>query len=93
MNCDKIKAMIAKGAKLIDVRSIHEFAQNRIQGAKNIPMESLQDIQNIASRDDDILLYCRSGARSGMAESMLTQNGYNAINIGSINTYIGCLEQ
>lgn len=69
----------------IDVRSPEEFVQGHVAGAVNIPVdEILQRISQTAiDKTDIILLYCRSGNRSAIAQNILLKAGYrNAQNIG-----------
>lgn len=87
MNCEKIKEYVSKGFKLIDVRTPMEHQQARIEGSENVP---LNDVANI--RDEKVVVYCRSGARSSMAKSILDQIGIETIDVGGINRYMGCLE-
>ncbi|MCK5851141.1 MAG: rhodanese-like domain-containing protein [Kiritimatiellae bacterium] len=71
---------------LIDVRTPHEFQGGHVKGAKNIPVNAItKDITQVASdKAQMILLYCHSGARSGMARRMLKQHGYTQVlNLGS----------
>ena len=35
-----------------------------------------------ANKDKELILYCASGARSGVAASILRKEGYNAVNAG-----------
>jgi len=86
--CDKVKEYVAQGWKVIDVRSPLEYGSSRISGAENIPM---QEVPNLT--EGKYLLYCRSGARSGSAAQYLAgKEGIEALNIGGIHQYMGCLE-
>lgn len=70
---------------LIDVRTSSEYAAGHIEGAINIPLDSLADrIQAVAGTDKDrpILLYCRSGRRSAIAKMELEKQGYRRIQDG-----------
>jgi rhodanese-related sulfurtransferase len=86
--CEKVKEYIAQGWKVIDVRTPGEYAQGRIEGAELVPM---QEVPNLT--EGKYLVYCRSGARSGSAAQYLSgKEGVEALNIGGINQYMGCLE-
>lgn len=70
---------------LIDVRSADEFAAGALPGAEQIDYEQIASrISAIApDKDTPIILYCRSGRRSGIAEETLRAMGYsNLINAG-----------
>jgi len=76
-------------AVLIDVRSAGEFSSGHIAGARNIPLEALgQRIQGaVPDRNAAILVYCRSGMRSGQARALLQNMGYQqVINGGSVSS-------
>ncbi|MBC7213688.1 MAG: rhodanese-like domain-containing protein [Burkholderiaceae bacterium] len=71
---------------LLDVRSPGEYMAGHVRGAINLPLERfMQDIARVApDKDAPIVLYCVSGARSGMACDAMRQLGYRqAINGGS----------
>lgn len=70
---------------LIDVRSRAEFAEGHITGAKNIPLQELAQESGTLPQDKPIMLYCRSGNRSGMALQLLLRAGYDKVyNIGGL---------
>ncbi|MGB5029442.1 MAG: rhodanese-like domain-containing protein [Chitinophagaceae bacterium] len=74
---------------LVDVRSPWEYEMEHIPGAKNIPLEEIMNkVEEFKSFKSPVVLYCRSGARSGMAVSILKQNGvadvYNGGGLGEM---------
>ncbi|MDD4124120.1 MAG: rhodanese-like domain-containing protein [Eubacteriales bacterium] len=83
------------GAVLVDVRTEEEYAEGHIPGSVNIPLQSIQDIESVATdKNTPLFLYCRSGRRSGEAKSTLEEAGYvNVYNIGGIIDYSGELER
>lgn len=77
IDTDRARAMVAAGAKLIDVRTPEEFALGAAPGAINVPVQVIgQTIQDHAAESDTIILYCKSGARSDLAARMLRSFGY-----------------
>ena len=61
---------------IVDVRSPREYDAEHIPNAKNIPLEELPArISEFRSFKTPVIFYCRSGARSGMAVSLLKQHG------------------
>lgn len=76
---------------LLDVRSKEEFASGHIKGAVLLPLDKIQDIATTTEdKEQLIILYCRSGNRSGQAYNILTQMGYkNMFNAGGILSYEG----
>ena len=72
---------------MIDVRTDEEWRAGYIEGAIHIPLSEIKkNIENYEiSKDEEILLYCRSGNRSGRAKIILDELGYtNVTNIGGI---------
>lgn len=79
-----------KQIKLLDVRSQAEYAQGIIEGGEFLPLHTLPLKMNDLDKDDTIVFYCRSGARSAQACMYLSQNkGIEAINLrgGIISWY------
>ena len=51
----------------------------------NIEWQNILDIKEIASQDDEIYVFCRSGNRSEKAKKILEEAGYKQVyNIGGI---------
>ena len=74
---DAFKEILATGeAVLIDVRTPDEYAAGHIEGAINVPIDTLA--QNLAKipADKPVIVYCASGHRAGMALSSLRILGY-----------------
>lgn len=72
---------------VIDVRTEREFAVSALEGAINLPLAQLpMRIRHVvADLETPLVLYCASGARSGMACSMLARMGYvNVSNAGGL---------
>ncbi|MFL0162637.1 rhodanese-like domain-containing protein [Aquirufa salirivi] len=72
---DKNEAMY-----IIDVREENEYDEFNI-GAQLIPLgelpERLDEIK--ADKDAEIIVHCRSGARSGRAQQYLSSEGYGNV--------------
>lgn len=64
--------------QLIDVREEHELEICEIGGV-NIPMGEVMDNLNKISKDKQVVIHCRSGARSGAICQALEANGYNNV--------------
>lgn len=59
--------------RLVDVRTPAEIAQGMIPGSDYLPMH-LVSVEPIEVADDEkLVIYCRSGARSGQVCGFLTQ--------------------
>lgn len=81
------------GAFLVDVRTGPEYEAGHIEGAINVPLNSIHFIVNhVRDIEAPIYVYCQSGARSGQATSMIREMGFkNVKNIGGVNRYKGKL--
>ena len=84
----------AAGAVLLDVRTHQEYREGHIPGSQNVPLQQLDKVEEVTENKDTVLyVYCRSGARSRQAVSLLNHMGYtNVHNIGGIAAYSGKVE-
>ena len=81
-------------ALLVDVREPAEWAAGVAQTARLLPVSDLtgpraqwkQFLVDTAGRE--ILLYCASGSRSGMAARMLVAEGVRAANTGGLADWL-----
>lgn len=81
LNANEFKAAIKSNTLLIDVRTPEEYKAGKISGAKNINIASfdfMKTIQNL-DKNNDVLVYCRSGARSARAAAMLGNLGFKSV--------------
>lgn len=67
--------------QLIDVRTSDEFNINRLTNAINIDFYDSIFLRKFKkfNKEDNILLYCRSGRRSLLGAEILVKNGYKNI--------------
>lgn len=80
---ESIKELIAKGAVIIDVRTVGEFCEGHIKGAKNIPLDTISSKSDeIKKLNKPVIVCCRSGMRSSQAASILKNNGIEVLNGG-----------
>ena len=67
---------------LLDIRSEAELRQGILPDAEHLPMHLIPLKMQDLPKDKDVVLYCRSGARSYHACAFLTQQGVdNVINL------------
>ena len=64
---------------LVDIRTPSEVAQGAIPDAVHLPMHLIPLRVNELPRDKEVILYCRSGARSYHACSYLLQQGFDKV--------------
>ena len=79
---NEIPAVLAnENAILLDVRTEAEYAAGNIAGARNIPLDSLRERLGELDKSKTIYVHCRSGQRSYLACRILTQNGFDCLNL------------
>lgn len=66
---------------LLDVRTKEEFELGHMEGAINIPLNELRDRLNELNKEEEIKIYCQVGLRGYVADRILTQHGFTALNI------------
>jgi len=80
---DKIKNK--ENIVLLDVRTSEEYRENHLENALLLPVQELspQSLANIGlgedAKDKEIVIYCRSGARSKTAYDIMKSLGYTNI--------------
>jgi rhodanese-related sulfurtransferase len=65
-----------KNLQLIDVRTAGEYAEGHLAKAKLIPLQELEQRLAEIDKSKPVLLYCRSGHRSGNALKILQGKGF-----------------
>lgn len=87
-----LATLIQEGALIVDVRSKAEFAGGHAKGSKNIPLELIGNSAESLKKQKHVIVCCRSGNRSGMAQRVLKSKGLsNVVNGGSwqnVNQYL-----
>lgn len=86
---EQARSLVEQGAHLVDVRTPGEFADGHIEGAVNIPVDQITGrFDEIGKRDEPVVVYCRSGARSGRAKRVLEQAGFASVhNLGAMSRW------
>lgn len=78
----ELKQKLDKGEEFvfIDVREKYEYEEFNL-GAKLIPLGDFQmAIDDLTDhQNEEIVVHCRSGARSGMAQQLLQQAGFTNV--------------
>lgn len=74
------RKLVAAGVKVVDVRTPAEFAMGHVPGALNIPHDEMgRRHAEIGPPSTPVVLYCRSGNRSGQATSVLHHRGFGLV--------------
>jgi len=64
---------------ILDVRTVSEYESGHLEGAINIPVETLGGRLSELDPNDELLVYCRTGNRSTTAVGILRENGYDRV--------------
>lgn len=73
--------------RLVDCRREDEYGEGHLQGAMLMPHDQVEALaaEQLSDLKEPVLLYCRSGHRSGLAADVLRRLGYQAvINLGGL---------
>ena len=90
VSAEKAQSLVAEGAVLVDVRTPEEFVAGHIEGARNIPVASLNgrlaDLGPPASTT--VVVYCQTGNRSTQAARTLRDAGFTSVhNLGPMSAW------
>lgn len=73
---------------ILDVREPEELEEGALPHAVNVPLPQLRGRLDEIPRDREIAVYCATGQRSYYAVRILSQHGFQAVNIsGGVVTY------
>lgn len=68
---------------ILDVRTPEEYRAGHVSGAINIPHDQIErglsELED--QRDRDVVVYCRSGRRAGVAEKVLSKAGFRVLHL------------
>ncbi len=79
---------------ILDVRSTEEYKYGYVENAINLPIDELLNrselalsiLKDIDKENDQINVYCASGARAAMAKSILEFMQYkDVVNLGGVS--------
>ena len=73
------KAMVAKGARWLDVRLPSEHQNLAIEGSSNIPLYFIRLKFSALDRNTRYIVYCDTGRRSSAAAFILVEHGFDAL--------------
>lgn len=78
---DEVKTMKPEDYILVDVRSDIEYNNGHVEGAVNIPVDLLRERLSELDPGKTIVEYCQVGLRGYVADRILTQHGYQVLNV------------
>lgn len=92
---DYLEKIRSGAALLVDVRESDEWKRGVAEGAALLPLSDLNRdrarwksfLESVGHRE--LLLYCVSGVRSGIAARVLVGEGFRALNAGGLSDWTG----
>lgn len=76
----EVAAYQDRGYELIDVRTIEEFVNGHMPGARNLPLDELRERMDVLSTKD-LVVTCQVGVRGHTATLLLGELGFNVKNL------------
>ncbi len=74
--------------QVVDVRGASEFKSGHIEGVENIFVGTLPDNLDKISREKEVVIFCQSGARTCIANSILQSEGFT-----NIKNFVGGMQE
>jgi rhodanese-related sulfurtransferase len=81
IDVEELDRRLAAGAVVIDVRNPDEYVAGHVPGAQLIPLYELADRVDEVPAGGEVLVICRTGARSMVAAEFLAEHGATALNV------------
>ncbi|WP_420146798.1 MBL fold metallo-hydrolase [Spirosoma sp.] len=76
---------------IVDVRKPVEFDEEHVKGAKNLPLDNLNDHMAEIQRNEPVYVHCAGGYRSMVANSILKARGFN--NVVNVEGGMGAIKK
>ncbi len=90
----EIKDFLKRDAVILDVRTLEEWNDAHLEGAKHIVLNLVPlELEQIKSWNKPIIAVCKSGGRSHQATQFLNNNGLEVINGGPWQNVARVLEE
>jgi rhodanese-related sulfurtransferase len=78
---EEASRIVGFGGLLLDVREPYEWDAGHVAGAVHIPLGQLVERVDEIPEDRQVVVVCRSGARSARAAAFLSSSGLDAVNL------------
>ncbi len=88
---EETETWVKEGAFLVDVRTPEEFNAGHVSGSVNIPLDTISEQLRLFKNKERIVVFCRTGRRSGIAMDFLNKNGIHPVRNGKQWTTINKL--
>jgi thioredoxin 1 len=77
----ELRAALARGDRVIDVREDDEYVSGHAVGVEHIPMRTVPGRVVELLGDDVVYVVCEVGGRSAIVADYLVENGVRALNV------------
>jgi len=81
ISIDDLESLLASGARLFDVRELHEYVAGHVAGAIHIALGEVPAHVERFAGDGPAHIICQAGGRSQRAAEFLVEHGVEAINV------------
>ncbi|MHA7101312.1 MBL fold metallo-hydrolase [Roseivirga pacifica] len=81
VSAQEFEKLYNEGAKVLDVRKESEFKSQHIEGAKNFPLDFINEHIEELPKGEKWYVHCAGGYRSMIASSILKARGFEVVNI------------
>jgi len=81
MAADELIALQRAGepVTVIDARTVAQFEQSHVEGARNIPHSDLRGSVASLNKDAIVVTYCNKGTTGNAAQNILINNGFKCV--------------
>jgi hydroxyacylglutathione hydrolase len=81
ITAEELSVLVQKDSKLkiLDVRKENEFAFSYLAGAVNLPLDRINEMQQVLDKQQSYYVHCAAGYRSMIFISILKARGYNRL--------------
>ncbi len=73
------QALVDKGVRIVDVRTVAEFEGGHIPGAENVPLDQFEASMGSWDPAKPVFVYCATGSRSVEAMRILSAAGFSTV--------------
>ncbi|PRY82297.1 rhodanese-like domain-containing protein [Alkalibacterium olivapovliticus] len=88
VNTAQLEAELRNKPMILDVRTPGEYRVGHIPGAKNVPLNTIEQYQG--KKQAKLYVVCQSGMRSKRVASSLKKKGYEVVNVrGGMSQWSG----
>ena len=81
IDVEQLSALVASGARVIDVRETAEYESGHVPGAVHVALSTVPDHIDVFRGEGSAYVICQAGGRSQRACEFLAQHGLDVVNV------------